>query len=342
MTEKAEYCVFVGRFQPFHRAHRRVITTILDGDGPTSARHMIIVVGSDRVTRSLRNPWSYDQRVEFIRSSTRDYADHITVVPLRDFTYSDVSWMTALQNKVAQIVGSSESVIMTGCFKDDTSHYLKLFPQWKLFEQPYYWKLNASTIRDGLFNDGRFKLSDVEPPVADALVDYMLTDEYKKLKDERKFLSEYKERWSAAPYPPTFVTTDAVLMQAGHVLLIRRGRNPGKGLLALPGGFIKQSETIYQSALRELREETGINMSKSAINSYLAGQQVFDHPSRDMRGRTITHAFYFRLEDGGPLLRVKANDDAAEAMWVPLSELPHLEDQFYSDHLHIIGHFIYK
>ena len=61
-----------------------------------------------------------------------------------------------------------------------------------------------------------------------------------KLREEWAELVEEQAKWATAPYPPVFVTVDAVVRIAQQVLLIRRGHSPGKGLLALPGGFIEQ------------------------------------------------------------------------------------------------------
>ena len=159
---------------------------------------------------------------------------------------------------------------------------------------------------------------------------------------EHEFLKEYKQRAKAYPYPPTYVTTDAVVVKAGHVLVIRRKMNPGKGLYALPGGFLEQKESIFDSCLRELKEETKIDVGKTELKKAHVEDRVFDHPNRDLRGRTITHAFYFKLDDkhDGSLPHVKGSDDADLAVWLPFNEIEDNESKFYSDHFHIIKHFI--
>jgi len=152
-------------------------------------------------------------------------------------------------------------------------------------------------------------------------------------------LRHYKQSWAAAPYPPVFVTVDSVVSCAGHVLLVRRGQAPGLGLLAAPGGFIEQRETAYQSALRELQEETGLALLDSTMLQCLKSTAVFDHPDRSQRGRTITHAHHFDLGDR-ELPEVKAGDDAAQAVWVPIGQVASLEDQFLDDHFHMLDHFL--
>jgi bifunctional NMN adenylyltransferase/nudix hydrolase len=67
---------------------------------------------------------------------------------------------------------------------------------------------------------------------------------------------------------------------------------------------------------------------------------VFDHPDRSQRGRTITHAHYFDLSSDA-LPNVEAADDAALVAWVPIVELPDMEEQFYEDHYHILDCFLH-
>ena len=125
---------------------------------------------------------------------------------------------------------------------------------------------------------------------------------------------------------------------AGCVLLIRRGGHPGKGLWALPGGFVEQGERLLAGAMRELHEETSIAMLDSSLAAALVAVQVFDHPDRSQRGRTITHVHHFDLRSDF-LPEVQAADDAALARWVPFAELAAMELAFFEDHFNILDHF---
>ncbi len=130
------------------------------------------------------------------------------------------------------------------------------------------------------------------------------------------------------------MTVDALVVQKGHILLIERGDHPGKGLLALPGGFVDQEERLLDACLRELDEETQLNVPVSVLKGAIKQQRVFDDPHRSSRGRTITHAFYIVLPDEVELPTVCGSDDAKDAMWVPLAELD--SSQLYEDHYFII------
>lgn len=114
------------------------------------------------------------------------------------------------------------------------------------------------------------------------------------------------------------MTADAVVITKGadpKVLLIERCNEPFKGCWAFPGGFMDMDETTEQCAKRELREETGLELSDCCqIGAYSA-------VDRDPRGRTVSIAYLFEVED---VLDVKAKDDAAKAVWWPICALPDL------------------
>jgi bifunctional NMN adenylyltransferase/nudix hydrolase len=167
------------------------------------------------------------------------------------------------------------------------------------------------------------------------------TPEYQRLYDEYRHVIDYKAMWSSAPFPPMFVTTDAVVIKSGHVLVVRRRGQPGKGLLALPGGFLREDEKIEDGCIRELKEETRIGIPKDELKKRIKSQRVFDHPSRSLRGRTITHAFEIDL-GAGSLPKVKGDDDAEKAFWMPLRDVMRCEEEFFEDHFHIINYFVMR
>ena len=126
-------------------------------------------------------------------------------------------------------------------------------------------------------------------------------------------------------YPRPMLTADCMVTRGNDVLLVRRGNEPFRGCWALPGGFMEMDETIEHCAVRELQEETGLQVVESDLR--LIG--VYSTPGRDPRGRTVTAAYLLRLESGEP----KAGDDAAEVRWWPLADLPPLA----FDHAQIIN-----
>ena len=119
-------------------------------------------------------------------------------------------------------------------------------------------------------------------------------------------------------YPRPAVTADCIVITREaepKVLLIQRGSEPFKGCWAFPGGFMNMDETTEQCAIRELEEETGLQVN----NVIQIG--AYSKVDRDPRGRTVTVA-YLAIVDR-PLV-VIGQDDAAKAEWWPLSNLPEL------------------
>lgn len=117
-------------------------------------------------------------------------------------------------------------------------------------------------------------------------------------------------------YPRPAVTVDAVLVSSNHsVLLIERGREPYKGTWALPGGFIDMDEELEAACRRELEEETGVKLAG------LKQFKAFGGVHRDPRHRTISIIFYCFTESE---LKPIAGDDASNARWFPINELPEL------------------
>ena len=119
-------------------------------------------------------------------------------------------------------------------------------------------------------------------------------------------------------YPHPAVTTDCVIFgfdgNGLQVLLIERGIEPFKGKWAFPGGFLNMDETAQEGALRELKEETGLE------NAYIEQFNTYSDPDRDPRERVITIAHYALVR----IQEVKGGDDAAKAQWFPIDEVPQL------------------
>lgn len=340
--EKFDYVVYIGRFQPPTLAHQAMFKKALD-----QGKKLIIVIGSDKASPSLRNPFTTEERRKMILWSIEDlgYDDNrVVCIPMQDSAYNFTAWVSELQRKVHAIIPEGSSVALLGHYKDNTSYYLKHFPEWNsITSSSLHDGLSATEVRVSLFSgNGLHSLKGKVPEsVFDFLTDYTIHHPYRfdNLKSEYKFIEKYKDDWKDAPYAPTFVTTDAVVFCNGHILLIKRGRNPGKGQYALPGGFLDQKEVVEEGCIRELIEETKINTPIPILKSSIKEVKYIDNPWRDPRGRTITFAHLIEL-GLKELPKVKAADDAAEVEWLPIGSLSNLEGQFFNDHLQIIKYFL--
>jgi len=351
--------VFIGRFSPFHNGHKAVIDAALE-----QAKQVIVVVGSSFAARNIRNPFTFQERKAMIESIYKDQTTTINgedigaergaytvprvlVVPVSDYPYDDNKWVNAIQKIVDDAVPYAKDVGLIGHSKDSTSYYLNIFPRWKNhIEVPDVGGINATDIRVALLGNNVEGLNpaSVMPKEAVRVVSKIVadgpdgySDSWLTLRTEYQMIKKYKEAWKAAPFPPTFMTVDAVVVQSGHILLVKRGDMPGKNLQALPGGFLNQDETMLDGCIRELKEETKIKVPVPVLKGSIKESKTFDAPNRSQRGRTITQAYFIDL-GVGELPKVKGSDDAADAYWLPFSKLR--QEEFFEDHYHIISHFL--
>jgi len=333
-----DFLVFIGRFQPFHKGHLSVVE-----EGLRQAGQMIILCGSAHQPRSVRNAWSFSEREAMIRASlTAEQNDRTHILPLMDALYNDEDWVRNVQAAVSGLVSVHHSVPhkkaavgLIGHSKDQSSYYLNLFPQWHSVAVANLDEISATPIREDYLTKGEAFDSSLLPAGSlQAIAEHSDSEALRNIADEYAFIKRYRDAWQAAPYAPTFLTVDAVVVQSGHVLLVERKARPGKGLYALPGGFLDADETMFEGCLRELREETRLKVPAPVLKGSLRDQQMFDDPYRSARGRTVTQAFYFELEPRQELPKVRGGDDAKQAFWLPLADLD--PNELFEDHYFII------
>lgn len=133
-----------------------------------------------------------------------------------------------------------------------------------------------------------------------------------RTEDENMFLSAY----SMDDFVRPSVTSDCIVFRTRdnqkEVLLIKRGEHPYMNCYALPGGFVRNNETVDEAAYRELVEETGV--SKIELSLF----QVYSKPGRDPRGWVISNVFRGTLSEEQ---QVKCGSDSIDVAWVNVSKL---------------------
>ena len=351
MTEENKYqyhiSVFVGRFQPFHNGHYAVVRRALE-----ISERLILLIGSSNRSRSMRNPFTYAERSEMIRKClTKEELSRVTILDLEDFVYNDTAWVTNVQSKVRltilNLVNSHSTnvhlnglddarVCLIGCAKDNTSYYLKLFPTWSSENVDFYKQLSATDIREDYFNGGTMYQNCCPERVMRFMQDWKSWRAFEELVENQKFIDAY--RVNVHKYPRIEHTVDAVVIQSGHVLLVKRKENPGRGQWALPGGFIHPDETLEDAMIRELREETRIKVPAAVLRGNIKVSRTFDDPNRSSRGRVITQAYLIKLADDVNLPKVRGSDDAEKAKWVPIADLQ--PEKLFEDHYFILQHLL--
>lgn len=375
-AKKKKVAVYIGRFQPYHLGHKAVLDKALkDYD------FVVVCIGSSHGPRTVKNPFTYEERREMIHDDVTLNTNRkasILYCAIHDSPYNDNEWVAGVQHEVNRTTnmwveltqGSTMECeyFIIGSDRDASTWYLKAFPNWKLDLSDSYpegGNMNATELRKRWFtnNNGvkwvdNFSFQELPESSRQAMRKLMCGDKgkfgeplsavFENLLEEEKHITAYKKSWESAPYAPTFVTADAVVIQSGCILAVERGQYPGKGLWALPGGFIGQNERVADAAIRELVEETGLKVPVPVLRGSVKATEVFDHPDRSLRGRTITFASLIQLDDTKPLPRVKGQNvpayesdgeeiiETAKAFWLPLSHAMNNSHMWFEDHHSIV------
>jgi bifunctional NMN adenylyltransferase/nudix hydrolase len=344
---KHNIIVYIGRFQPAHLGHIATMQAALE-----HANRLIVVIGSHNVPRDIINPWTAAERETMIRSClTTEQNARIAFVYAENRLYSNTFWSRNVERLVNEeistynFVNPTIGIIGNGKGDKTTSEYLDLFKKWKrvpmecvnIGDTP----LHATKLRELIFTGYVNLIRDaVHPEAFNFIKAFTKTDAFGNLKGEYDFHVSEEKKYENVPYGSyTRYTADAVVIQSGHILLIRRAKAPGKGLWALPGGHVEQTETAFEASLRELSEETSINLQKEVLERCMFQEKMFDHPDRSIVGRltkkrvrTASMAYGYKLDDSRDLPKVKGADDADTAHWFTFEEFASMRNELYEDH----------
>ena len=348
-----EYAFVIGRFQMFHRGHEWLLN-----EARKLGKELVVLVGSSNVPRSIKNPFTSDSRMRVLRSF--DGLPKGRVIKLQDYPLQDHLWVAQVKNIISNVTDGASHCIV-GCDKDESTYYLSIFGDTPVVSLPHIEEfavngIDATNFRNAVFNgwgnaekiDAAFEKYSSSQMKLNAVLKAEVLEAFPPLLDEFRSIQKYKKSWASAPFPPIFVTADNIVQHRDRFLVVVRKGHPAKGLLAMPGGFIEHDERIRTSALRELREETSLEVFNPKTGAKIPFQdewfratKYYDSPSRSLRGRTITHAFFWYIPDKYEV-KIAAADDAADVVWIPLTELQNPENasKFMEDHFHIIKDMI--
>jgi bifunctional NMN adenylyltransferase/nudix hydrolase len=343
-TPATTTAIVIGRFPLCTHAHTAMIERAL-----MESSQALVFVRCAFHPRIPRDPFTWEERVEMVIQSMRpEFRDrYIGFMPARDYT-DEARWSAQLRTHA----GLDESRHVRLYVEGSPAWKCPEFPGWERMEnvdadEHEASRLVAMLLQAQSATDARQPIDDalahlevaVAPQVLERLRAWTREPAFRHLAEEQRALDEERAKWSTAPYEPIFSTVDCVVHCAGHVLLVQRRNHPGQGLWALPGGFVEPRESLQTGALRELAEETGVGVDERDLMESLQEVRVYDQPDRSQRGRTITHAHFFDLGQRA-LPGVLGSDDAAEARWLAIEELPSLEEQLFEDHFQILDDFL--
>ena len=359
--------VYIGRFQPAHTGHEAVLKHAIE-----QSDHLVVLVGSSDQARSPKNPFTFDERKKVLEGiTTRLVQDEwakgrkviIDILPVHDHVYNNQKWLMEVQEQVRSVTRST-NISLTGCRKegDESTFYLEFFPQWKqdFIAEVTGFKidnqkhvsvygsevLNSSSIRNQFLSTKQVPSTLTVPEeTVEFLEKFAISNEedFNQLVKEHAFVQNYKSQMKKQlPYDTIpFLTGDSLVVCSGHVLVGIRRSEPGKGQYCLPGGFFdawKDKDQI-DAAIRELREETKIDVPENKLRGCIEEVMEFGDFERDLRWRVITKCIYVKLP-GNKLPKVKGSDDLKGCFWMPMTDIAKNRDKFFCDHVSIIDTFL--
>ncbi len=270
---------FIGRFQPLHRAHVKIINSI-----SKKVDYLIIGIGSSNKYRTVDNPFTLKERVDMLNETLK--IKNYTIKPIPD-TDDYAGWV----KHVLSIIGHVD-IVFTG-----NKIVKELFEREKIevemLESRGY--VSATAIRDMIFNDEKWEK--YVPEEVSTLVEKVGGVERIKT-----LMTLYKN-----PIP----TVDVVIEANNGIVLIERKHEPFGW--ALPGGHVNYGETVEEAAVREVKEETSLDIKLLKLLG------VYSDPKRDPRNHKISIVFLAKAY--GKLI---AGDDAKRVGIFRPDELPEL------------------
>lgn len=357
--KKYDLAVLIGKYRYVHDGHLENFK-----QAAAIADKILILNGSSHMARNHKLPTRFIENKQVLSEIVRNHVtDHFDVRPLTDNPYDNNDWITQVQSHVQNAIdqlglvtsrlGRAPRIVLVGHHKDDSSKYLDWFPQWEQVETESFCRagdgmiLNATDLREASYNAGTLKLDLIRNNVPREMWDFLQkfdsTEAFQNCVQEYKFIEDpeegYKAKYGRNPTAPIHVTVDCVAICNGHILLVKRRTHPGKGLWALPGGFLNDNEWIEDAIIRELMEETSIRIPgikddhlHDHLKSLIGEPKVFGAPSRSLRGRVITHIGRLVLHGFKTPPKVRGSDDALRAKWWAINDFYNMPEQMFEDH----------
>lgn len=307
----------------------------------------LFVCSSDRAT-TFKMPFEKHHRADNLDHllASNDDLDKVnfSIVFLHDNPINKRQWISDIHHKfdsrVRDVYLDKNKMDVNVYVSEETKH-----PYEDIFAAKNFTvhRVNMGEPNDELLRDF-YGMEDISSHIAPNM--WKLYDDFRKTEEFDKFKTEYKvikyqaEQWTFAPFPPTFVTTDAVVYYKGYVLVVKRKGPVGNSLYCLPGGYLSQDDTIEEGVVKNLKKDTNIQVHESILKSTIRKVKTYDDPRRSDRGRIITNAGLIDLDtvttfNDFPKVR-KTKSQKEHAGWFSLHEIEKMRSSFFEDHFYII------
>ena len=339
-----------GKFNPWTRGHLSVLTGLiqkLESERRPGSEQLKIVIGvktgempgSEGFTMVSSTDYRIDMVNRGLESIRKKYPFwDIQVVEQDvqrtwDYFRSRPEWFPD-DDRVAIVMGEDESRLLMdsaqkerdGADKESGAwhHAAEITERYPVLAFPRDSVVSSTRVREIYRANPFVNYSDVSDYIQNDVHAYIVKnllywqegDESEARRAENNFIAGY----DMSKFPRPSCTATVAVVSNGKVLLVRRKNHPFKGFWALPGGFfdVEKDESLEETAMRELAEETGIHIAIAQDHQV----RTFSAKGLDPRGRIIDTVYFRGLMETPE--SAKAGDDAAEIEWWPTDKLPRM------------------
>ena len=306
--------VIIGRFQPLHNGHIALINqAVKDND------NVLVLVGSCNKERDFNNPFTVDQRIQMLANVYEgDGFDAPMVRGLKDKP-SDDEWVQEVVANVNQVEEDPSKVILYTSEKDSDFYSENFIYNTCVKDSD---GINATDIRANLYSPLlRVTIAlDNVPKENHALLLGLPSEFYKAFHDEKEscVIGKREAIQSHKFGNPIEPVCHAAVLWRGKILLVKRESIRGKGQWAIPGGFMEREETTRSAALRELKEETGVDLMSLRVKEMA---QAVEENIDDLSVRTIGINYLYLVDPTEEIAVDLDTNECSDYQWVESSTL---------------------
>lgn len=334
MKSRYNLGVFIGRFQPFHLGHLHNLRIALN-----NCDQVVVIIGSAYRARTIKNPFTFLERKKMIESDLslvlHDYKDRIFIRGVSDWLYDEKAWVSELISQVEIYNEIGGDIVIIGHEKDESSYYLKCFPEWGFLEVDNYLNYNATDFRKEMFaNQKLIKHNFLVSYSDDKLVHssfnfikrFMKSVEYNILVEEYRYV-QYKEKsYNFDRYPHHEI--GFFILYKDYLLVKKNTDYPFKNLIGIPSIIVSDIADIGGFFLEKL----GLGIVPSQIYS-----KIFKSKDRGIGKNTSINVYSYDLSS---LLSIRIDIKGYE--WLKLSKVLVKQSECMDDHYQIILNIVYN
>ncbi len=315
----------IGRFQPLHNGHVALIQKAMDDNDV-----VLVLVGSQNKLTDYRNPFDIETRLGLLKEHFNQY-DKMYFKGMDDYP-NDEQWVEDVISRVNTINDNPTATTVYTSEKDEDFYRTNFIYNVEVSPSK---GLNATDIRASVYDGKSTMYVNLPSEVVDYVEQWKTTIEYNRLYNEFYLCTESKlAATEAHAYSnPIEPVAHAMVIQGDKVLLVKRSGVRGNGQWALPGGYIQHTETTRAGALRELKEETSVDL----LTQPRAAEVAFavEENMNGLSTRTIGFNYCYAVHPE-ETLDIVAGDDAQDVQWFPLEDVANGDMPLFYNHTTVI------